>query len=82
MGDYVYYPYDCQHCGNKGKEHYTLVYEITETTIESYYCENCGEDGLDNPIDDGTGSIFCSNHCIEKSLEWRSEDIKKYITNN
>jgi hypothetical protein len=45
----------------------------------NYYCENCGDDNLDNPIDDGTGSIFCSEHCIEKSLEWRGEDIKTYI---
>lgn len=33
-GDYVYYPYDCQSCGNEGKEYHTLVYDITETTIE------------------------------------------------
>ena len=45
----------------------------------NYYCENCGDDDLNNPIDDGTGSIFCSEYCIEKSLEWRGEDIKKYI---
>ena len=48
--------------------------------MKNYYCENCGDDNLDIPIDDGTGSIFCSEYCIEKSLEWRSEDIKKLIT--
>jgi hypothetical protein len=37
----------------------------------NYYCENCGDDDLDRPVEDGTGSIFCSEYCIEKSLEWR-----------
>ena len=53
--------------------------EYNKTQMKNYYCENCGDDDLDTPIDDGTGSIFCSERCLENSLEWRSEDIKKYI---
>ena len=32
-GDYGYYPYDCNDCGNTGKEYYTIVYDITSTRI-------------------------------------------------
>ena len=32
-GDYGYYPYDCNDCGNKGKEYYSIVYDITSTRI-------------------------------------------------
>ena len=32
-GDYGYYPYDCNDCGNKGREYYSLVYDITSTRI-------------------------------------------------
>jgi|TARA_E500000305_G_C3915586_1_gene185483 hypothetical protein len=53
--------------------------EYNKTQLKNYYCENCGDDDLDTPIDDGTGSIFCSKLCLENSLQWRSEDIKKYI---
>ena len=46
---------------------------------EKYYCENCFEEELKNPIEDGIGSVFCSEYCVEKSLEWRDEGISEYI---
>jgi len=30
-GDYGYYPYECQECGNEGKEYYNLVYDLSTT---------------------------------------------------
>ena len=46
---------------------------------ENYYCENCFEEELKNPIEDGTGSVFCGEYCVEKSLEWRDEGIRECI---
>lgn len=38
-GDYLYYPYDCNDCGNTGKEYYTIVYDITSTRITDEHAQ-------------------------------------------
>ena len=39
--------------------------------IEKYYCENCFEEELKNPIEDKFGGIYCSEKCENESLEWK-----------
>ena len=39
---------------------------------EKYYCENCFEEELKNPIEDKFGGIYCSEKCENESLEWKS----------
>ena len=61
---------------------YTEKWRLNARDLEeknNYYCEQCGDDDLDNPVEDGTGSVFCSEYCVEKSLEWRDEGIREYI---
>jgi hypothetical protein len=38
-GDYGYYPYECNDCGNKGKEYYSFVYDITSTRITDEHAQ-------------------------------------------
>ncbi|RLI48204.1 hypothetical protein DRO61_06765, partial [Candidatus Bathyarchaeota archaeon] len=38
-GDYLYYPIECNECGNIGKEYYTLVYDMTSTRIDKKQTE-------------------------------------------
>jgi hypothetical protein len=33
-GDYGYYPYDCQECGNEGREYFNLIYDVSTTRIK------------------------------------------------
>jgi hypothetical protein len=50
-----------------------------EKERNNYYCEQCGDDDLKNPVEDGTGSVFCNEYCVERSLEWRDECIRESI---
>mgnify|MGYP001184466069 FL=1 len=33
-GDYGYYPYECQECGNEGREYYNIIYDVSSTRIK------------------------------------------------
>ena len=33
-GEYGYYKYTCQDCSDEGREHYNIIYDLSETTIE------------------------------------------------
>ena len=32
-GDYGYYPYKCDDCGNEGEEYFNLVYDVSTTEV-------------------------------------------------
>ena len=34
-GDYGYYPYECNECGNEGREYFELVYDVSSTRIKN-----------------------------------------------
>jgi hypothetical protein len=34
-GEYVYYPYECEDCNNKGNEYYNLIYDLSTTRIKT-----------------------------------------------